>query len=276
MQIVTFPSFAALRPGPWRAVRVAAALIVCFGASAVSAAAQDSVVILRGATGKDAPHLTVKSGRPVGELPAFLTPDQCQRLLSYRDNDLARVHRTALGRAEVDADAAVDMQRLRDELQRNVSISDWIALRDANVYVIQQTVASVRAAFRVAEFLATPTGEPKTLGDIVTDIAKGARDAAGKAIAEGTVDEYRRRMNAAAADLNAALTRALSQAANLEKLNTLKAGQQAMHELLATTVPDLDASINAYRAAARDAASTVRQANDELSAIDATLRTACQ
>lgn len=273
MQIVTFPSLAALRPPPWR---VAAVLIVCFGASAVRVAAQDSVVILRGATGRDAPRLTVKSGRPVGELPAFLTPDQCQRLLSYRDNDLARVHRAALGRAEVDADAAVDMQHLRDELQRNVSISDWIALRDANVYVIQQIVASVRAAFRVAEFLATPTREPKTLGDIVSDIAKGARDAAGKAIAEGTVDEYRRRMNAAAADLNAALTRALSQAANLEKLNTLKAGQQAMHELLATTVPDLDASINAYRAAARDAASTVRQANDELSAIDATLRTACQ
>jgi hypothetical protein len=149
-------------------------------------------------------------------------------------------------------------------------------MRDANVYVIKQTVASVRGAFRVAEFLATPEGEPKTLGDIVTDIATGARDAAGKAIAEGTVDEYRRRMNAAAADLNAALTRALTKAASLEDLNTLKAGQQAMRDLLATTVPDLEASIAAYRAAARDASSTVRQANDELSAIDATLRKACQ
>ena len=259
---------------------LAAAATLSIGCTTVAAssagAQQDSVIWIRGSSPGSVRPTPPRETAPRRDLPDFLTPSECDRLVRYRDGDLARIARTQVTVAEVSADAAVDLAGFRRDLERTYSVSEWIAARDAVKYVADQTVATVRAAMSLATALARPDGAPKTVGELVRDLAKKGAEEAKDAVVKGKTDEYRRRINEAAADLDAALKRFALEATNASQIQNVERGRQETRALVQTRLPEIDAAITRYRAAVRDANAQLRSVNDELAAVDATLRQACR
>ena len=239
--------------------------------------AQDSVVIIRGgeAVARN-PAPAIPPASDPERLPDFLTPAECSRLLRYRDGDLARSANLALAREEVDADAATDMTALREELQRDYTTGQLLALRNSFVFVARETVDRVRDAFRLAEFLTRGDGTPKPLSDLIADLAREGGKAGSDAVVEGKVERYRQRLNEAATNLNSALQRLLAQSETVQRAGSLQAAQQELDEMRRTTLPALDTRISEYRRSVREANRELASINDELQLIDAALRKACR
>lgn len=256
---------------PHRAVLLTAALLAVHSAPL---AAQDSVVIIRGRAAPPPPAL--HSGRLVGVLPDFLTPDECQRLLRYRDGDLARAASGALASVDLASSVTPDLAHVKSELEHDYTASQWIAMRDALKYAADQTVTSVQRAFKLSTLLARPAGDPKTLGEIVETIAKGSAEQARDAVVQGKVDAYRQRVNDAAHDLDASLKKFLTEAYDLSKLTNLEQAQSEMRVLHDTRIAEIEANIAALRATSNAASRELGPINDELEAIDTTLRQSCQ
>jgi hypothetical protein len=251
------------------------AVVVALHAAAPPTHAQDSVIVLR--SGRPAtPAAPWRYDRPLGDLPDWLSPDDCGRLVRFRDGELFRTARGAVSRAEINAEAAADLTALRADLSRTFTITDLLGARAAVVLSIREMVEVVRDAFQLAKFLSTPTGAPKTLAEIVVAVAREGGKAGADAIVEGKVDDYRRRLTQASQDLEGTLRQLILESERISRFTDLARATNEMHELAATKLPEIERRIEAYRVAARAANRDLEGVNAELSAIDATLRRACR
>jgi hypothetical protein len=231
-------------------------------------------MIIHGGGGTTQPR--ANSGRPSGTLPSFLTPAECRNLLRYRDGDLARAASSALTRIDLGSSVTADLSQIRADLQHNYSVGEWLAARDAIRYAAEQTVASVRRAFKLADLLADPTGAPKTLGEVVEAMAKASASAAKDAIVSGKAAEYRDRLRGPARNLDSALKAMLTDAFDLSKVEDIERGRREMRALLDDRLPEIEWRIAALKDEAAAASREIGPINEELRAIDETLRTTCQ
>jgi hypothetical protein len=240
----------------------------------VALPAQDSVLYIGG--GRASPAAPARpSSRTTDDLPNFLTPDQCARLLHFRDHDLADATQLAVSRLQINSAAVADFRRLRQDLEHTYTMSQVAATRDVLTETARQTIESLRTAVKTAEVLSTPSGEAKSIGQIIKTIATSGAKEALQAAATGELTGVRDRLDAASRNLDKGIQELLSQLAFVKRMNAMREGIAEMDRIMKTTLPTIDSDIALYEHAVAEARRNLASSNQELRDIDTTLRTAC-